>query len=148
MVLDRLANAPLYRGLGTRLQEALEYLRTTDLTATAPGTYELRGRDVYAIVAEYTTKPRASASWEAHRKYIDVQYVVRGTELLGYANTGRLSAGAYNEEKEYLPLEGEGEFLTLSEGSFAILWPEDAHMPGVAAGTPAPVKKVVVKVAV
>ena len=77
-----------------------------------------------------------------------MQYVVRGNEMLGHAHIGRLAAGPDDGEKEYLRLEGDGDLLSLPAGSFVILWPEDAHMPGVAAGDPAPVKKVVVKVAV
>jgi YhcH/YjgK/YiaL family protein len=148
MVLDRLENSGLYEGLGPRLRAAFEFLRGTDLAAAAPGTHEIRGKEIFAIVADYVTKPRAEAAWEAHRKYIDVQYVVRGTELIGHAHIGRLIAGPYNEEKEYLPLTGEGDMLTFPAGSFAVLWPADAHMPGVASGEPAPVRKVVVKVAV
>jgi YhcH/YjgK/YiaL family protein len=148
MVLDRLTNAGLYAGLAPRIAEALEWLRRTDLASAPPGNHEIRGKDIFAIVAEYVTKPRAAALWEAHRKYIDVQYVVRGNEMLGHAHIGRLAAGPYDEEKEYLRLEGDGDLLSLPAGSFAILWPDDAHMPGVAAGEPAPVKKVVVKVAV
>ena len=45
-------------------------------------------------------------------------------------------------------LSGQAEFLTLGPGEFMLLWPGDAHMPGIAVGDPAPIKKLVVKIGV
>ena len=54
----------------------------------------------------------------------------------------------YQTERDLAWLQGPGEFLTLGAGQFMILWPGDAHMPGIDAGVPGPVRKVVVKIAV
>lgn len=148
MIIDRLANSHLYAGLPPRIERAFQYLRETDLQATAVGRYELDGKNLFALVQEYSTKPRAQGRWEAHRRYIDVQYVVQGTEQIGYAHLSRLSAGEYDAVKDFLPLSGEGDYLTLSSGDFMLLYPKDGHMPGLALAEPSAVKKVVVKVAV
>jgi YhcH/YjgK/YiaL family protein len=88
--------------------------------------------------------------WEAHRKYIDVQYVHRGAELFGYASLRELKAGSYDEAKDFLSLQGGemGDFFRVGEGTFVVLFPQDGHMPGMAISTPQPVKKFVVKVAI
>ena len=149
MIIDRIDNAPLYVGLGKRIAAALEYLRQTDFARLAPGRYDLDGDNVYALVQEYTTKPRDKGRWEAHRRYIDVQYLAAGIERIGYANAQRLTVTeAYDAAKDALFLEGEGDFLLMRPGMFMMLAPEDAHMPGLAAAAPAPAKKVVVKVLV
>ena len=84
-------------------------------------------------------KTRAEGFWEAHRKYLDVQYVAAGFEHMGYAAAATLQAGRYEEDKDFIKLEGDGEFFLLSKGYFCILAPQDAHMPGMALGPSAPV---------
>lgn len=150
MIRDELKNAHLYEGLGAGIASALRYLRSTDLDALAPGRYEIDGKDLIAIVEEYNSKTLEQCFWEAHRRHIDVQCVVRGAEKIGYANLAALNViQAYSEEKDFLKLgdpAGAGEFMTIRAGSFVILGPEDAHLPGLAVTTPAPTKKVVMKV--
>ena len=77
-----------------------------------------------------------------------MQYVASGAEHMGYAPAKGLQAGEYDAENDFYKLEGDGEFFTLCAGYFAVLKPQDAHMPGMAISTPQAVKKVVVKVRV
>jgi YhcH/YjgK/YiaL family protein len=146
MIIDQSENASQYYGLGTRIEAALRYLQDTDLANVEEGRYEIDGDAVFALVQEYDSKPKAEGFWEAHRKYLDVQYVSAGAEHMGYAPTANLLAGAYEEATDFMKLEGDGEFFQLRAGSFCILAPQDAHMPGMAIDQPKPVKKVVVKV--
>ncbi len=150
MIIDRLEKASLYQGVHKRLAMAFDYLQKTDLGKIAPGTYEIEGRKVYVMVQQYETKLKEKGRWEAHRKYIDVQFVHQGAELIGYANLGDLKEGPYDEAKDFLSLQGEGreDFLRVPQGTFVILFPQDAHMPGMAISAPQPVKKFVVKVAI
>lgn len=149
MIIDHLNNASSYLGINKRLAAAFDYLRSTDLSKVEPGTYEIDERKVYVMVQQYDTKIKEKGRWEAHRKYIDVQYVHKGEERFGYANLRHLKAGIYEEAKDFLPLQGEGtgDFFAVREGTFVILFPQDGHMPGIAVSTPQPVKKFVVKVA-
>lgn len=148
MVTDILENAHLYLGLGGRLARALGHLQTTDFGIVEPGRQDLDGQAIYVMVSDYLTRPEPEGRWEAHRRYIDLQFVVRGTERIGVSPIGRLAAGEYDEKKDVTWLTGTGDFITLGARRFIILWPEDAHMPGIAAGAPAEVRKVVIKVAV
>jgi YhcH/YjgK/YiaL family protein len=159
MILDRIENARLYAGLGAPIVAALEYLTHLEPGSVMPGRHGIGGgpriaqttrntEDLYALVSEYSTKPLAQGRWEAHRRYIDLHCVVQGTERIGYAPAELLRAEPYNEEKDIMWLRGEGQFATLGPGDFMILFPHDAHMPGIALDAPAPVKKVVVKIAV
>jgi len=148
MITDRLTNAHLYHSLGGGIRRAFAYLHQTDLLSLPAGRYELDGKNLYVMSQEYTSKLPEQGKWEAHRHYIDLQYIISGTERIGYAHLSRLTQGDYNPEKDFLALSGVGDFVTLSAGDFMLLFPEDAHMPGMAVGDPAPVKKVVVKIAV
>jgi YhcH/YjgK/YiaL family protein len=148
MIIDRITNAHLYVDLSPRIKHAFNYIQLTDLMTLDAGRYELEGQSLYVIVQEYNSKPKDQGRWEAHRRYVDLQYIIRGTEQIGYAHLGRLSPGEYDAAKDFLPLSGQGDFLTLHAGDFMLLMPEDAHMPGVAVVGPGPVKKAVVKIGI
>jgi biofilm protein TabA len=146
MITDSLAHAREYAALGSRLQHAFEYLRQTDCTGLAPGTYEIDGRRLYAVVQRYTTRPLQQGKWEAHRRYLDVQFVASGIERIGYAAASSMGPGQYDEARDFEELTGVGDYVTLRAGDLMVLWPGEGHMPGIAAGSPSEVTKVVVKV--
>ena len=149
MIIDRLANpAPLYQ-LPSRLSLALEYLRTTDTRAVPLGRHDLDGDRLFALVQEYTTRAADQCVWEAHRRYIDVQFVAVGVERMGYASLGQMSEReTYDADRDVAFFEPGSEFVTIRAGMFAIVGPEDVHSPCHAAGRPILVRKIVVKAAV
>ena len=147
MILDQLANAAVYDALHPLFAEGFRFITGPGQTLPA-GRYELAG-GAYALVQEYDTKPLEGAKFEAHRRFIDIQYVVQGTEVAYYAGLDRLQAGTYLPEKDMIDLEGSGSALQLSAGEFAIFYPQDGHLPSrVTAEGPKPVRKVVVKIPV
>lgn len=147
MIYDNLRNCSLYFSFSEKLEKALSYLSSTNFTNVEAGRYDIDGENVYALVSEYNTKPLSAAKWESHRKYIDVQFMVIGKEKMGYTEAKKvITLEEYNSDKDYTIHKGEGNFLNAEEGHFAIFFPTDIHMPGVAINIPKPVKKVVVKV--
>ncbi len=133
MIFDRLTNAPFYRPLSPRIALALDYISRTRFSDTADGRYELDGNNVYAIVSRYQPKSLADAVWEAHRQYIDVQYVAEGIERIGYAPLceGLTVRRTYDEQADTILYDAAGNFLDVPAGSFAIFTPGDVHAPGV-----------------
>jgi len=153
MILDRMANADRYRSLGRWIAEAFDYLQRTDFSSMADGRYELEGDHLAAIVQRYRTKPLSEALWEAHRRYIDIQYVVEGVERMGYAALDKSLCvrQPYSEAKDYVLFAAQGDLFHVPSGSFAVFGPQDIHAPGLAAGPgedSGKVLKVVLKVAV
>ncbi|MBA3829994.1 MAG: YhcH/YjgK/YiaL family protein [Taibaiella sp.] len=148
MVIDNISNSKRYTSLYPHIMQAFNYLHTTDLNNIAPGKYAIDGDNVFAIVQEYTTLDAANEQMEAHRKYIDVQYMIIGTELVGHAFLAdqKLSK-EYNEQEDFLLVPDAPNYFTkLEAGIFMIFSPTDLHMPCIQYGAPATVKKVVVKV--
>ena len=149
MIIDRIENAALYYPIHARFERAFKHIHQIDIETIPHGRYELDGESMYVLVQEYNTKLKEEGKWEAHRRYIDLQYVVRGAESMGHANIHHLQQGEYDASKDFLPLFGEGDWLKLKSGCFVLLFPEDAHMPSMAIGnTPEPAKKIVIKIAV
>jgi hypothetical protein len=89
----------------------------------------------------------SSGKWEAHKKYIDIQFIVNGKEKMGYSHKNKMIVThEYNSDKDALYLKGEGNYLVAEAGYFAIFFPTDVHMPCIALNLSTPVKKVVIKV--
>ncbi len=109
------------------------------------------GDGVFAIEACYDSKPRSEGFFESHRKYIDVQVIVAGEELIEVADIARLTVSqAYDAERDLIKYtEGAaGSRLAMRAGDVAVFFPTDGHMPSLQLGGPVPVHKTVVKVPV
>jgi YhcH/YjgK/YiaL family protein len=148
MIIDHINNAEFYYGLGARIESGLRFLKTADLEHLPPGRNDIKGKELFAMVSEYETKaPAADSLWEAHRRYLDIQYVVSGLEAIGYQYIANMEiTKPYDETGDALFLRGSGSRLVIGEGCFAIFWPQDAHQPCLSAHGPQAVRKIVVKV--
>jgi YhcH/YjgK/YiaL family protein len=149
MILDTLQNRHLYRGLGARFE--LSFNAVVDgIGKRADGTYDLDGSNVRAIVQRYPSKPIEQCMWEAHRNYIDIQFIESGAESIGWAPIESLkSREPYSAERDVEFFDGNGgETFTLRAGMFAIFFPTDAHRPCIQIDHPTEVAKVVFKIAV
>lgn len=151
MIFDEAKNLDFYRNLGIegRYAKAVEFLKNTDLKALEPGKYEIDGKDVFANVVEYTTIPWDEAKFEAHENYTDIQYVIEGCETMTYAPVGEMTVKTpYNPEKDVVFFDNSNPGLqaVVKAGQYMIFNPWDAHKPKAAAGEPAPIKKVIVKI--
>ena len=147
MIFDRLADSDLYRKLGENFIAGFDFLRSAPLESMPDGRHDIVGSDVYAMVQSYQSKPLEQGKWEAHRHYADIQFIVRGVERIGYALLSEMTVSEpYSRDKDCEFFIGQGEFVRMEQGRFAIFLPQDVHMPGIALEKPAAVKKVVVKV--
>ena len=148
MIADTIKNRHLYESISPRIKTSLEYIAKTDFSAMEPGRYELDGSNLFVLVQVYDSIPRAQGRWECHQKYIDIQYIAEGAEQIGVNSLGKMKVTTeYNPEKDIAFLGGEGDYITLSKGSYGIFFPEDAHQPKVAPNEiSGKVKKVVVKI--
>ena len=131
---------------------AAEFLRRKDLLELPDGNVPLDGKRVFAILQRYRTAHREAPKFEYHRKYIDVQYILKGEEVIGWAPAAEMTASFdYDEQQDIcfgLMEPGKWSPVRLRAGQLGVFWPEDAHAPRLAAGPPVLVRKIVVKVAV
>lgn len=147
MILDQLANADLYSSVHSRFAQAFEFLTSTVLTELPSGKQTIEGEELFALVNDYSTQPLDICRFEAHRRYIDIQLMVRGREQIGVADLAAMSDDEpYVADRDIAFYRGQGDLITLREGTFAVFFPHDAHQPGIALGEPSLCRKVVVKV--
>ncbi len=144
MIKDKVAYSALYEGVNPGFKAAFAFLKEALAQPKEVGRYEL-GDGVFALVQSYDTKAEENCKIEAHKKYIDIQCVLKGKELFGVAD---LSTQTMYEdkfaEKDVAFYTGDVDLLTLTDGDFVIVFPEDAHRPQQGDGSH--VEKVVVKV--
>lgn len=149
MIIDKLENGTYYYGLGTKIQKAIEYISNANWEELTLGTYQIENNEIYVMISEYDTKSVEDVLWEAHKKYIDIQYMIKGSEKMGYTNVENIKTTVeYDAEKDILFGTSNGDFVTVQEGMFIIFTPQDGHMPSINIEKSERVKKVVVKVIV
>ena len=108
--------------------------------------YPLSDGNRFFLAVQSTKAPDVA---EAHRKYLDIQYIVKGKEVMGYAPLEDCQlVGEFNEDKDVGKYSGPFEYMTIQEGICYVAFPEDAHMPGRHLDVPNDFVKVVVKLKV
>ena len=135
-----------YAAIIPGLEEALNVV--ANLQSMEPATYPLSngGR---IMVQQGTTRSAEGALSEAHRKMLDIQYIVKGQEVVGWAPLETLTpSGEFNETKDVGLYDGHVDYMVISEGYCYVVFPEDAHMPSVHLTEPNEYRKIVVKLPV
>lgn len=149
MILDQIQNAPLYYHLNPLFKQAFDYLMNHSFTEMENGVYEVNGKKVLAIVNSYETESASSRVWEGHKKYIDIQFVAKGAENMGYSPIQFATAVQdYDVENDFTKFDAIGNEITVPENYFTIFFPSDVHKPNLIHHQSGFVKKVVMKVRV
>lgn len=152
MIISNIENAPEQVLMNQKMEVAFHFLQNTNLEDLPDGRIEIDGIQVFAIVESYQTKQfSTSIEFEGHKKYIDVQYVVVGQEVMGWAHLSEVQVTTSYDDKTdawlgFLPIDKVNLFR-ISARQIAIFFPTDAHAPQLASGKSAPVKKIVIKIA-
>jgi biofilm protein TabA len=150
MILDELNSALMYGQFSQRITQGLALLKEQSVLSAPLGKHEVMGKDLFYSVDEYQTKPWEEGRPEIHQKYLDIQYIVSGSECIGFTPLEGLQIDQpYDSEKDiafckYAPGMSK---LVLKPGMFAIFWPNEPHMPcRMIDQQPQTVRKIVVKV--
>lgn len=150
MIIDTLENWGHYP-FGAAWQRAFEFLKSLTPDAEEKR-YPLQGDEIYAMISSYETRTPETAKLETHRKYVDIQVVLSGSERLEWFPRAGLTIDTpYDpaKEAEFYRRSFPGPVqVDLTPGIFVMLYPQDAHMPSLSIGhKPERIKKVVVKLA-
>lgn len=149
MILDNMKNCDIYAQDNEKIKKGFDFLKEFLRNPVELGKHQIDGDNVYAIVQEYETKEPSRL--EAHKRYIDIQFVASGKESIKYADISTLDVDTeYNGETDVAFYHSKENLtgLVLESGMFAVFYPNDGHMPGCLIDKPEKVLKIVVKVAV
>lgn len=150
MILDRIENASQYANLHKGIDMALSAMTKFSAQNYPVGKCEIDGENVFLLLNAYQTHDAQGAITEAHRKYVDVMYMVEGEEIIYVKPVENLK----NITKEYDPqiealladTDEDATPVRLTAGSFVVLFPQDAHAPACCVDAPKNVKKIIGKV--
>jgi biofilm protein TabA len=151
MIADRIDNSRLYSPLHKGFDKAFTVLKDPATVQKPDGRYSVDGDEVYYMIQHYATKPADTSRFESHRKYIDIQVLLAGEEILGSAPTAGLElVTPYDEARDIMFHRAEKvtTWTHLEPGIFCLLFPDDAHLPGCQVDQPMGVHKVVFKIRV
>ena len=134
--------------LSKKVDAAINLVKQQDINSLPVGRYELADGS-YFMVQEYITKKEHHCKLESHRNYIDVQWVLKGTEKVKTFSVDKLDPETpYDLKKDvafWKPVDDMLE-IQLCDGSYVVLYPNDAHMPCIMVGEQDTVRKIVIKV--
>jgi YhcH/YjgK/YiaL family protein len=126
---------------------AFRFIREHDLTAMPAGKYPIDGENVFATITEDPSKDLEKTNWESHRKYLDLQYIVSGEEVLGiYPSAKATVTKQYDEKRDAVNYSATGKLYHSVPGTFFLFFPSDAHRPNITPGGNKLVKKLVIKI--
>lgn len=133
------------------INEALEYLKATDFTKMEPGTYEIKGRQLFAMIFDIETKEISETRPETHEKYLDIQHLITGEEAIGvvnYKDSFEIDEKVPENDLIFYKDVPNETFIKMSPQDFCVLFPSDVHIPGVCFEKPMKIRKVVVKISI
>jgi len=132
--------------------KAFDFLKNTDLDTLKPGKYVLDGENVFVSVTEGPTKAFVDSKWEAHHKYIDLQYIIKGKEKMGIAPIETaVPKTEFDETKDvgfFDTSAKASKYYVAKPGTFFLFFPSDAHRPSIRVKGFDTDKKLVVKIKV
>lgn len=145
MIVDSLKNCDKYVSCHDGFDKAFTFLRRASEENLSVGRYEIDGDRVFAFIQEYTSK--TESSFEAHKNYIDIQFILSGTEVMKVCDISQVKISVpYTEDVMFFEDNERASVTVVEAGEYGIFFPWDAHKPGLCFDTPEEVKKVVVKV--
>jgi len=147
MIFDRIENRNSYH-LQSDIYMALNYLAKLNYDCIPSARVSIDGSRIFADPVSLISKPLEECKFEAHRRFIDLHYILSGTEGISTANVMNLtSINSFDETADIGFFHGkeDGTYF-LTPGCFMVCWPQDAHRVAMMRDSPAKIKKIVVKI--
>lgn len=149
MIHDKLTNAHLYDDKHPNFRSIFNILQAFNMSAMQDGEIELDGEYVFIKIKQITGKTKEDAKLEAHKRYIDIQLPLNGSETFGYSHieSCKKPADDFDKEKDLIFYNDQpDDYITIEPGEFIIFFPEDAHAPDITGKSDH--RKMIVKVSV
>lgn len=147
MIVDNIKNLKLYANHKNYFNKIPKFLKENDIKNVSCGRYDLKD-NCYVNIVEYETAEAVNVQLEAHKKYIDIHFIIRGSETLLYKNIELCKLSKeYSEAEDYLFVTADNFIVVnLTENMFCVCFPDDAHKPGISSDKSIKTKKAIFKI--
>ena len=120
------------KSLAKDIQFCIEFAKKNEnkILSLVNGSYDIEYNDIKMNVGKYFTKSENEKFWESHKKYLDVQIMINGTEKVSVGDMRNMDIKSFDAEKDLVILEGEKEFdIIITTGDVLVFFPNDVHKP-------------------
>jgi biofilm protein TabA len=132
------------------LEEIKAFLKKQDPLSLNGTEIEINGRELFVRPGDYKTRLPEEGRFEAHKVYMDLQYVILGAEIMQFAPADALTpATEYDTKGDVVFFTAEKDItdVVVRAGEFVVYFPGEAHRPMCQRGLgPEAVKKLVFKI--
>ena len=147
MIFGNLRDKEAFGYLDAAIKECFDYAANNDLLNYEKGSHPIDGDRLFVNIVEYTTTTPENRFWEAHRDYLDLHLMLRGTEQIDLNFIDNMEQKEFVPKDDFLPLEGDpNAHVVLTDGDFLICYPKDGHRTAVAVNGPETIKKAIFKI--
>jgi biofilm protein TabA len=147
MIFGNINNLKEFSFLEEQVKECFEYVKEHDLASYEKGSHEIDGERLFVNMVEYTTTNWEERFWEAHKNYLDIHLMIRGSEQIDLNFIQNMEVKEFVVKDDFLPMDGEkNSSVILREGDFLICYPSDGHRTAIAVDGPETIKKAIFKV--
>ncbi len=153
MIVDHMSNLKLYQDFNPHIKMVMRFIETNDLFKLPLGKTVIDESNVYVIRESYEPRALDLCYFEGHEKYADIQLVLSGKEALGYRFKNNdddiVVTDPYDDQKDVAKYQiTDFTKVVLEDGMFALVNPDDLHMPKLKLDDSRQVEKIVFKIKV
>ena len=132
MIFTNVKDEVQNKSLAKDIQFCIEYAKKNEnkILSLVSGSYDAEYNDIKMNVGKYFTKEESDKFWESHKKYVDVQIMINGTEKVAVSDIHNMNEKSFDSEKDLVILEGKKAFdVIMKTGDVLVFFPNDAHKP-------------------
>ena len=147
MIFSNVKYADIYCKMDDKINKCIKYIENTDLMSFSKGIHEIEGKEFFLNMCEYNSKNHEEGHWEAHRDYLDIHFMIKGSERIKLNTIDNLIIKNYSKDSDFVSFEqGESKScVDLNEGDFLVCYPHDVHMTALKVNESEYVKKAIFK---
>ena len=125
---DKLQNSSLTKDIQFCIDYAVK--NRNKILSLENGSYDVDYNGIKMNVGKYFTKREEDKFWESHKKYLDVQIMIDGSERVAFNNIRNMKEKSFNSERDLVILEGNKLFdIVIENGDVLVFFPNDVHKP-------------------
>lgn len=119
-----------YDYLSQPLVDKIKQALTLILSNPVADNHVLEENDFWCEILDLNSSLVSSKNFEIHKQFIDVHVLIKGQEIMGFAN-GELTVTdlSMSDKDVYFGTAPDGRYVALKEGELAIFYPGEIHKP-------------------
>ena len=132
MIITNVNNEIQNKSLAKDIRFCIEFAKKNEnkILSLVNGSYDVGYNNIKMNLGKYFTKSENEKFWESHKKYLDVQIMINGTEKVAINDIRDMEVKSFDEEKDLTILEGDKAFdIIMKTGDVLVFFPNDVHKP-------------------